>query len=258
MGVENFKHIYGPVPSWRLGRSLGIDPVSTGSKICNFDCVYCQVGKTAVRTGERKLYISCADILEELKSLPPMPLDYITFSGAGEPTLAENLGEMIRAVKKARPERIAVITNSSLLHRKEVREDLLAADFIIAKLDAPSQEIFSAVNGPLEFIQIEQIISGLKLLRESYQGKLALQMMFVKQNKLSAKELSRIAREIGSDEVQVNTPLRPCRSQPLSQSELERIEARFCDLHTVSVYRAEIKKIKPISDADTLRIRGKV
>ena len=110
MDAKSFKYVYGPVSSWRLGCSLGIDPVSKGRKICSFDCIYCQVGKTGLLIDERHRFINCEDIIKELDSLPPLEIDYITFSGAGEPTLASNLGEMIRGIKKIRQEKIAVIT----------------------------------------------------------------------------------------------------------------------------------------------------
>ncbi|MDD5655136.1 MAG: radical SAM protein, partial [Candidatus Omnitrophica bacterium] len=135
-----FKYIYGPVPSWRLGSSLGIDPVSKGRKICSFDCVYCQIGKAGLFIKERKRFIDTGEIIAELAGLPPLKIDYLTFSGAGEPTLAENLGEMIKAVKAIRPEPIAVITNGSLMTQADVRQELALADFVIAKLDAYSPE----------------------------------------------------------------------------------------------------------------------
>jgi len=258
MGVESYKYIYGPVPSWRLGNSLGIDPVSKGRKVCSFDCVYCQIGRTGFLTDERHHFIKCEDIIDELDSLPPLTIDYITFSGAGEPTLASNLGEMIRAIKQIRREKVAVITNSSLLNRKDVQDDLLAADLVVAKLDAPGQKMFKTVNRPIETIDIEHIISGLKMFKENYNGKLALQIMFIEHNKSSAQEIAQIAEEIHPDEVQINTPLRPCKVKPLSESEIDRIEAYFHNLYTISVYKAEKKKVKPISSEDTLKRRGKV
>jgi len=123
MTKKQYKYIYGPVPSWRLGSSLGIDPLSAKDKICSFDCIYCQIGKTTIHTKKRKVFVSAEQLIEELKSLPPVDIDYITFSGRGEPTLAKNLGEMIAEVKKIRKEPVAVLTNASLLYDKEVRED---------------------------------------------------------------------------------------------------------------------------------------
>ena len=137
---KKYQYIYGPVSSWRLGSSLGVDPLSQKEKICSFDCLYCQLGKTRILTETRKLYVSKEDILKEFQDLPDISTDYITFSGRGEPTLAENLGQMISAVKAIRPEPIAVITNSSLMGRQDVREEISGADFVICKLDVALQK----------------------------------------------------------------------------------------------------------------------
>lgn len=237
---------------------MGVDPVSTGKKVCSFDCIYCQIGKTVILTDTRKIFIKSEDIIEELDSLPLLTIDYITFSGAGEPTLAANLGEMIKAAKKIRREKIAVISNASLLHREDVREDLLAADLVIAKLDAPTQDILKTVNQPIETITIEHILSGIKMFKQVYKGRLTLQLMFVEQNKEYAQDLAWIARQIQPDEVQINTPLRPGGVKPLSEPELNRIEDYFDGLNTISVYKVKKKRINSISDEDTLRRRGKV
>ena len=168
MKKKNYKYIYGPVPSWRLGSSLGIDPLSQGEKVCTFDCIYCQIGKTKFLTDRRQTFIKTSDILDELDSLPPLEIDYITFSGTGEPTLAENLGEMIKAVKKTRPEKIAVITNSTLMFREDVQRDLFCADLVVAKLDAPFQSIFEEINQPMKNLKLESIIQSLKIFRSCY------------------------------------------------------------------------------------------
>ena len=96
---EKFKYIYGPVASWRLGRSLGVDAISQKEKQCSFDCVYCQIGRAKPIARRRKIFVPTEDILDELKRLPRVPLDYITFSGMGEPTLAKNIGELIIKIK---------------------------------------------------------------------------------------------------------------------------------------------------------------
>ncbi|MCF7908573.1 MAG: radical SAM protein [Candidatus Omnitrophica bacterium] len=253
-----FKYIYGPVPSWRLGSSLGIDLISQGNKICSFDCIYCQLGKTLLFSDERKVFVPVSKIIEELDSLPPVKIDYITFSGAGEPTIAENLGDAIRAVKRIRKNKIAVLTNSSLLHREDVQKDLLLADLVAVKLDACSQEVFEVINRPLKSIYFKNIVFAIKKFKNIYQGKLALQVMFIKENKKYAKEIAKIIREINPEEVQINTPLRLCRVKPLPKGELTGIKKYFEGLPAVSVYEASKKDIKPISNKDTLARRGKV
>ena len=258
MSKRVYKYIYGPVPSWRLGSSLGIDPLSQDKKICTFDCIYCQIGKTGHLTDKRDVFVRVGDIVEEIDSLPPLEIDYMTFSGTGEPTLAKNLGQMIKALKKIRNEKIAVLTNSSLMYRKDVQEDLFAADLIVAKLDASSQNIFELVNQPIKTVKLDSIIQAIKDFKNCYLGRLALQIMFMAENKKHAKEIAQIAREIKPDEVQLNTPLRPCKIRPLSEDELDAIGSYFSGLNIVSVYKAERKKIKPISSKDTLKRRGKI
>jgi len=154
MNRKNYKYIYGPIPSWRLGSSLGIDPLSKGEKICTFDCVYCQIGNNKLLTDKRETFVKVRDIVEELDSLPPIEIDYITFSGTGEPTLAENLGQIVKTLKKIRNEKIAILTNSSLMHRKDVQEDLFQADFIVAKLDAPRKTFLNWLINRVEQLRL--------------------------------------------------------------------------------------------------------
>jgi len=252
------KYIYGPVASWRLGSSLGVDPLSRENKVCTFDCSYCQLGKTSEFTDERKNYVPKDDIINEILSLPPIEIDYITFSGRGEPTLAKNLGEIIKATRAARKDKIAVITNSSLLLREDVAVDLLLADFVLAKLDAYSQKSLEIINRPIKKITFQKILDGIRQFRSKYNGKFALQIMFVNENKNNVSELAQLAKEIKPDEIQINTPLRPCRVEPLSKKEIDEIKKHFEGMNPISVYEAKRKKVLPISGEETLKRRGKV
>ncbi len=253
-----FHYIYGPVPSWRVGSSLGIDLFSQKEKICSFDCLYCQLGKTKIATVTRKSYVAVDYILKELDMLPEdISIDYLTLSGRGEPTLAKNLGDMIKLLKEARKEPIAVITNSSLINRQDVREELSYADFVIAKLDACSPESLMAVNKPLPEMKFENIVDGMQIFRKHFQGKMAIQVMFMESNVKHACAINEIVREISPDEVQINTPLRPCAVDPLGREELTRIKDIFGGLNTISVYESSKKLVHPISDKDTLKRRGK-
>lgn len=240
---------------------MGIDPISCRGKICTFDCVYCQIGKTKKFTAERGIYVPVNELIEEIKSLVSpavaLDIDYITFSGKGEPTLAKNLGKMIKAIKTFRKNRVAILTNASLMNREDVRKDLLLADFVIVKLDAYSQKSLEAINGQMKGITFNAILEGIKKFRSEYKGKLALRIMFVEENKENAKEISRIAREINSDEVQINTPLRPCRVKPLSREKLNAIKEYFEDMNSISVYENKKKKVEPISKEAVLMRRGK-
>ncbi len=245
--------------SWRLGRSLGIDPVFRGrGKTCSFDCIYCQVGKTRILTDKRKTFVPTRKIIEEIKTLPPLKLDYITFSGAGEPTLAKNLGEIIKEIRKIRKAKIAILTNSSIIYKKDVQKDLLLADFVIAKLDAHNHLLFAKINKPVKTIKFDNILKGLKEFKARYKGKFALQIMFVKENKDYAGEIAHLARRLKPDEIQINTPLRPCGVKPLPRKELDKIKKFFKDTKYVSIYEARRKKVKAISEKDTLKRRGKI
>jgi wyosine [tRNA(Phe)-imidazoG37] synthetase (radical SAM superfamily) len=253
-----YKYIYGPVPSWRLGSSLGIDMLSQKTKICTFDCIYCQLSTTKTYSKMRNVYVHAEDVLKELKSLPPdLPINFITFSGRGEPTLASNLGITVKAVRALRPESIAIITNSSLMNRPSVREELSLSYFVIAKLDAFSEETFKTMNRPTDKISFAKVLKGLHEFRANFNGKLALQIMFTDENKEYAGEIASIAREIAPDEIQLNTPLRPCPTPPLSEDELSHIKNLFAGCNVISVYESQKIHVEPISDTDTLRRRGK-
>jgi len=255
---KDFKYLYGPVNSWRLGASLGVDLLSQREKICSFDCRYCQLGRTADYVTERRLYVPTEDVLKEAAELPDVTIDFITFSGIGEPTLALNLGEAISAFRGIRKEPVAVLTNASLLSREDVREDLFQADFVVAKLDACSQASLEEVNRPAPGIAWKDTLEGIKRFRTDFRGKMALQIMFINANKDLARDISRIARTIGPDEVQVNTPLRPCREMPLSKEILGGIKSFFRGMNCVSVHDALKGRVVPISRKKTLLRRGKI
>lgn len=251
-----YKYIYGPVYSWRLGYSLGIDPVSCEEKVCTFDCLYCQLGKTNVFSEERKAFIPIKKVIEEIKSLPPLKIDYITFSGRGEPTLAKNLGGMIKAIRKIRKEKIAVITNSSLIDSSDVRRDLSLADLVMLKLDACSEKAFFRINAPLASIKFNDILKGIGKFKAEYKGRLALQIMFSEENMAYAEGIALLARSINPDELQINTPLRPSRIRPLSRKELDSIKAYFEGMNVTYVYKGKKKDIVPVDRYATLKRRG--
>ena len=236
--------------------SVGIDPLSAKSKICNFDCVYCQLGKTAHFVTERKEFISVRDLMREVAAFNSEQIDHWTFSGRGEPTLAKNLGEMIKALRDIRDEKIAVITNASLMHRRDVQKDLSLADCVLAKLDASSQKSFETVGQTPQEMKLASIVEGIWEFRQSFKGKLALQIMFIEQNKKYASSIAQIARDIHPDEVQLNTPLRACAVKPLSVDEMNEIRVCFQGLPTVSVYDKEIKNIGSMNLETTVARHG--
>ncbi len=237
--------VYGPVPSWRLGRSLGIDPLIP-PKTCTFDCIYCQLGRTANKISNPERLKATIDVDKVTKDLEAalhnialQTIDYVTFSGTGEPTLNLQLGEMIVRVKELIGKLpVAVLTNASLVSRKDVRANLAEADLIVAKLDAPNQMLFETINRPAEGLNLGQVVEGLKALRQEAQSKLTLQVMFlesdigVEYNTQSncVEDLIKLANAIRPDEVEVNTPTRPPSEpsvQAVSAEKIEEIAGRF-------------------------------
>ncbi|MBU1261990.1 radical SAM protein [bacterium] len=249
------KYIYGPVSSYRLGRSLGIDILSQEEKICTFGCIYCQLGRKVRYVKERRVYVKTEDILAELEALPVLGIDHITFSGRGESTLAENLGEAILKIKEVQEKPVAVLTNSSLMNREDVIKDLSLADVVIAKLDSFSEESLNSINKPDEGIRFGEILEGIKNFRKGYSGKLGLQIMLCPQNKNEAESLAELAHQIMPDEVQLSTPLRKCPIRPLSEEEVSRIKRLFSDFLVVTVYDSKSNETKPISKEETAKRR---
>jgi len=207
------KYTYGPVPSRRLGLSLGVDLVP--KKICTYDCIYCQIGSPTLQTVERKEYVSARFILRDVEqSLREWgeKIDYIAISGSGEPTLNTAIGEVIQGIKKLTTIPVAVITNSSLLHLKEVRQALRAADVVMPSLDAVTPSVFQTVNRPLPSLKIDQIIQGLAAFRQEYKGQIWLEILLCRGVNDAGEEIGRIReaiRIIRPDKVQLNTVVRP-------------------------------------------------
>lgn len=252
-----YKYIYGPVYSWRLGMSLGIDPLAQVDKVCNFDCIYCQLGPTRILTNERKEFLSTKDLVAEIQALPGgIAIDHLTFSGRGEPTLAKNLGEMIQALKKIRTEKVAVLTNAALLSQTDVRNDLSLADFVLAKLDVASPKMLAAIDQAVKGVEFQDIIKGIMMLHEMFTGKLALQIMLLPANKRHIKRIAQVARLIEPDEVQLNTPVRPGGVIPLTREEMQEAKESFKGMNVVSVYDVEIRAAEPFNFKDTIKRHG--
>jgi len=248
--------VYGPVPSWRLGRSLGIDPVSTTYKTCSFDCTYCQLGPTKCPLWERKAFVQPHVLSSELEKVKGIEMDYVTFSGLAEPTLAANLAELVTVVRENLPGRpIAILTNSSLMPRPDTRYDLGLFDVVVAKVDVPNEKLFAQINRPFVNYTLEKILEGIHRFRQEFTAKLALQMMFVEANQGKAQEMAEIARDLRPDEVQLNTPLRPCAVRPLSPGQMKGIEAAFEELNVINVYTSQRPRVTPIDIAETRRRR---
>ena len=208
------RFVYGPVPSRRLGQSLGIDPVPF--KTCNWNCVYCQLGRSTPMTNERRDYFPPDEIVEEVKasiaSHQSGGIDWITFVGSGEPTLHASLGYMMRQIKSFTNLPVAVITNGSLLYLPEVRKELKIADAVLPSLDAGTETLYRKINRPWPELTFERLVAGLTAFRHEYRGKLWLEVMLIKglnDTEAALKDLAKVINEIGPDEVHLNLPIRP-------------------------------------------------
>ncbi len=204
------RHVFGPVPSRRLGRSLGIDVVPF--KTCSYDCIYCQLGRTTCKTTERRAWVGWEPLLDELKqSLDTRP-DYITFSGSGEPTLHAGLGMLIERIKSMTSIPVAVLTNGSLLWRADVRQDLLQADLVIPSLDVGDELRFRCINRPHESLSFERVLEGLIAFKQEFTGQYWLEVFLLGGYTSVPAEAARIAecvQRIRPDRVQLNTVTRP-------------------------------------------------
>jgi wyosine [tRNA(Phe)-imidazoG37] synthetase (radical SAM superfamily) len=226
-------HVYGPVPSRRLGFSLGVDIVPL--KTCSFNCIYCQLGRTKKRTVLRRKFFSSREILSSIREAvhSGRKVDFITFSGSGEPTLNRSIGKLIREIKKLAPIPVAVLTNSSLLSQKFVRKSLLEAEVVIPSLDAATARTFRKVNRPEPSLKIEAIIDGLESFRREFKGQIWLEVMLVKgvnDSPADIEALKKAIARIKPDRVQLNTVVRPPAEKwalPLSRRELEAIKQRL-------------------------------
>ncbi len=224
------KYIFGPVPSRRLGSSLGIDLIPF--KTCSFNCIYCQLGRTTTRTISRKEYTPVKAILSELKEAlrRKRPIDNLTLSGSGEPTLNSRLGKIIREIRKLTTLPLAVLTNGSLLFQEKVREELKGADLVIPSLDSAVQSTFEQINRPFKGLHIDQIIDGIRVFSQDFKGNIYLEIMMIKGINDAQAEVKRLAEAlsgINPAKVQLNTVVRPpveSSARPLTITEMKAIK----------------------------------
>ena len=242
MSLAQASTVYGPVKSWRVGASLGIDLLFVDS-ICSFRCVYCQLGKINVHTSERKVYVTTQRVLDDLKVADWQSADIITISGSGEPTLAANLGEVIDEIKSFTGKPVLVLTNAAHLDNVAVRRDLCRADRVFCKLDAVDEATFQRIDRPVAGLTLRGIIDGIKVLRQEFDGYFGIQFMLTEMNKGGVTELAAILNEIRPDELQLNAPLRPVPRE-------YTIDTRGNHVTT----EPQVGNFKPVSKAETEQI----
>ena len=223
--------VYGPVPSRRLGRSLGVDLVPLNT--CTYDCVYCQLGRTTSKTVRRGRWAHPDDVVAQVRDRLSSKPDVIALAGSGEPTLHAGIGAVIDGIKAITDVPVAVITNGSLFGRPAVRRGLAAADIVLPSLDAPSEELFRRVNRPHESFHLADVVEGLVSFRAAYQGEIWLEVMLlagITGSASKARRLAELAGRITPDRIQLNTAVRPPAESfaaPVDEATLEELAALF-------------------------------
>ena len=202
-----YKHVFGPVPSRRLGISLGVDLVKP--KSCNMNCVFCECGATPKLADKRESFKDIKEVESEIKSvLKDVKPDYITFSGSGEPTLSKDLGEIINWIKDNTDANVCLITNSLLLNDDEVINEVLRADLIIPTLNSVDDEIFHKINRPSKDIHISMVMSGLQKLSAVYNGKIYLETFIIEglnDGEEHIKKMAEFLKTIKFTKIQLNS-----------------------------------------------------
>jgi len=242
-----YKYIFGPVPSRRLGISLGVDLVP--HKVCSLNCIYCESGKTTKLTNTREEYISSREIIKELTHfLTDKPeLDFITFSGQGEPLLNKGIGRIIRFIKRNYTYKVALITNSTLLYDKQVRDEIMSIDLILPSLDGVTDASFGKINRPVSALNIQSIVDGLVSFNSEFQGDMWLEFFIVpgiNDTEGELEKLSKAVRMIAPDRLQLNTLDRPGVVDWIKPANSETLENIKKVLSTTGVFIEIIAKFK--------------
>ena len=229
MAEERKSHVYGPVPSRRLGRSLGVDLVPF--KVCSFDCIYCQLGPTTTKTLSREEYVPVEQLVADVRAAlaDDARPDYITLAGSGEPTLHIYLDEIIVRIKKLTDIPVALLTNGSLFFRRDVRQDAALADVVLPSLDAPDGELFRRINRPHPGIEFARLVGGLVRFREEYAGEIWLEVFLLKGINDAEAHVARFnahIERIRPDRIHLNTAVRPAAEanvRPVAREDMARL-----------------------------------
>ncbi len=246
MTSSGYRYTYGPVPSRRLGSSLGVDLVPF--KTCTYDCIYCQLGRTTKKTINRKEYVPTIKVIQEIEKRLSgnSPFDFITLAGSGEPTLHSNIGQIIQAIKNLTSIPIAVITNGSLLSETAVQDDLMKTDLVIPSLDAGSEIIFQKINRPHTDLDFDSMINGLRGFRIRFNKSIWLEVFLLsKVNDLipEIENIANLVKSINPDKVQLNTVARPPAEEYARSISTKKLMA------IKKIFRVETEVInKPVSN----------
>ena len=223
--------VFGPVPSRRLGRSLGVDLVPF--KVCTYECIYCQLGKTSTKTVRRDDYVPLDRVLGQLEEAlgSDEAIDTITLAGSGEPTLNLSIGRVIERAKELTRIPVAVLTNGALFRDTRVKVDCAQADIVLPTLAAPDEALFQRIHRPARGLTLESLLTSLAVFRREYQGQIWLEVFFldgINDAPEHVRQMAKIAKRIRADRIQLNTAVRPTAQTEARAVAPERL-ASFCD-----------------------------
>jgi len=236
--MDKMHYLYGPVPSRRLGISLGVSPIP--KKTCNYSCVYCQLGRTTNMTNRRDSFFKLDQIIDEFDYIidKKAKFDVITIVGEGEPTLYSDLGKLILEIKKRTDKPIAIITNGALLSNKEVREELYNADIVLPTFDAVNDEQYRLINRPIRPLNYNDMFDGLVEFSKKFKGNLWLEIMLVKglnDDEKTLAQFKELLKQIKYDRLYINTPVRPPAEADVEAVENDIIKKFVDHLNGISI-----------------------
>ena len=216
------------VKSSESGSGLGVDPICRGPKVCNFNCTYCRLGKGGMMVSRRSKFVAEEDLANDfMEHIGVSEVDHITFRGTGEPLLAENLGEIVGALRKLTDKKMSVITNCTLLNEDDALAEILKFDVIIAKIDAATEATFQKVNRPCGAIHLDDVISGAKRARKTFKGDFHVKTTLMGQNIGEVNEIASTIRELEPKLVYIDRPTMANTGRALTKKDLEAIEKAF-------------------------------
>ena len=246
-------YVFGPVPSRRLGLSLGVDLIPL--KTCSFDCLYCEVGRTTCKTIKTDMFVPVTEVVSAVdQKLHNCVPDTITLAGSGEPTLYSGIDQVIDCIREMTEIKIALLTNGSLFFKKEIRQRVLKTDIILPTLCSAFEDTFRKIHRPHPGLHLAMIVDGLKKLRHDYKGKIFLEVVLLSGINDTEKELEglkTLARQISPDQIQLNTVVRPpadATAISLDRKTMEDIKVFFGgNTEIVVEVPLEGRKIKEVS-----------
>lgn len=228
-----YRYLFGPVPSRRLGRSLGVD--LTPPKTCSYDCIFCQLGRTTHKTTERREYVPTQAVLSEIEQwfTDPVPVDVITLAGSGEPTLHTGFGEVLHALKEHGAPRTVLLSNGSLFWQPDVRKAAAKADVVKLSLSVWDDASLGWVNRPDPALSFARILAGMQQFRLEYEGQIWFEIFLIAGINAFPAEVAKIAafaKSVRPDRIQLNTAVRPPAEDivsPVSEEKMQELATLF-------------------------------